>query len=217
MRENNYVITVGRQLGSGGGAVAKRLSEYFGFQYIDKEVLIRASKELDIPEENLEWIEEKNFSIWGSLLQANVGDLSYVSPEWYMPTGRQLFETQTRIILEAAREGSCVVVGRCGSHLFRNHPRHVGVFICADEESRLKRLAGFVKGTGEDGRKAIEKADKERARYFNTYTGGKWLDIDGYDMTIDSSDGNLDRVAQTIIHYTIGLFPELARGGVGNV
>jgi len=213
MNNDNYVITIGRQLGSGGALMGKRISEHFGFRYIDREILVAASEVLNIPKENLEWVEEKNFSIWGAFLQANVYDMQYVPEEWYMPTSRQLFETQTKIIEKAIEESSSVVVGRCGSYLFENHPKHVSIFFHADLETRIKRLeaSGKLALFGSDAKKAIEKEDKDRGRYYNAYTGRKWLDLTNYDLCIDSGVMGEDQITDIIVEYMYVRFPELKK------
>ena len=214
MNKDNYIITIGRQLGSGGASMGKMIAAHFGFRYVDREILIKASEQLHIPHENLEWIEEKNFSIWGAFLQANVYDMQYVPEEWYMPTSRQLFETQTRIIEKMADESSCVVVGRCGSYLFENHPNHASLFLHAGLKNRMERLeqSGKMELFGTDAKKAIEKEDKDRGRYYNAYTGRKWLDLTNYDLCIDTgSVGHEAQVKETIINYLYLRFPELKK------
>lgn len=211
MNVNNYVITIGRQLGSGGAEMGKELADYFGFQYLNKQIITRASEQLHIAEENLEWIEEKKFSIWGSLLQSSIVELPYIPEGCYMPTGRQLFETQTQILKKAAEESPCVIVGRCGSYLFRNHPRHISIFLRASEEYREERLVRTANVSTEQARKLMEKADKERARYYATYTGKKWLDLRQYDLCLNSGPLSMKQMEIAAIEYIGAKFPELKK------
>lgn len=211
MSTENYIITIGRQLGSGGSSIGKEIADHFEFHYIDKEVLVKASEKLKIPQENLEWIEEKNFSILGSLLQTSVYELPYISEEWYMPTGRQLYETQSQIMKKAAKESPCVIVGRCGAYLFRNHPKHISIFLHADVEHRIERLKDRLDFSGDKAKKIIEKADKERAKYYNTYTGKKWLDLTGYNLCIDSGLLDDKQLKDVIVKFICRRFPELSK------
>lgn len=210
MNADNYIISIGRQLGSGGAEMGKELADHFGFQYANKEILMGASEELNISEENLEWIEEKNFSIWGALVQSSILELPYIPEGQYMPTGRQLFETQTQLLKKVSEGTSCVIVGRCGSHLFRNHPRHISIFLRANTEYREERLTRTMDITTEQARKLMEKVDKERARYYSTYTGQKWLDLRQYDICLNSGPLTMEQMKVAAIDYICAKFPELA-------
>lgn len=145
MKEQHHVISIGRQLGSGGSAMGRAIAEHFGFRYIDKEILVKAAERLELSEESLELIDERNSSIWGALAQIAVYDMPYVADAWYTPTSKQLFETQTQIMREAAEEGPCVIIGRCASYLFRNYEKHTSIFLQADMDSRMARLEKTLK------------------------------------------------------------------------
>lgn len=209
MNQDNYVITIGRQMGSGGATMGKLLAEHFGFQYIDKTILIKSAHMLDIPVEKLEWIEEKEFSLKRAFLQSHIYDMPYIPQEWYLPTGRKLFETQSRIIYRAAAESSAVVVGRCGAYLFREHAKSVSIFLHADTESRITRLRQRHGLSDDEARDYIKDSDKERGRYYKTYADRAWLDLTGYDLCVDSGLHDEEQVKQIIIDYICLRFPEL--------
>ncbi len=209
MNESNYVITVGRMLGSGGAAMGQRLANRFGFTYINKELLVKVAEELEVPPENLEFVEERPTSIWNSLLSSGLCDMPYLSQECYVPTGRKLFETQSEILKKTAAASSCVIVGRCGAWLFQDHPRHISVFLHAPMSYRLKNVMAGSDMNEEQAVKAIERADKERSRYFSTFTGRKWLDLSLYDYAIDAGSVSDQELEQLIVDYVGTRFPEL--------
>ncbi len=210
MAPQNYVITIGRQLGSGGADLGRELAAALGFHYLDKEILTRAAAKLQIPADNLEWIEEKPFTIWKSLMQTNSYDTSFMLADYYTPTGRTLYEAESQIMRRAVEEESCVVVGRCSNHIFAQHPRRVSVFLHADAEIRLAKVVQRFQLPEEKARKEMEKVDKERASYYNTYTGHKWLDMCQYDLTIDTGKLSTEQLKNMILHYVQTRFPELA-------
>lgn len=211
MNTKHHVITIGRQLGSGGSAMGKALADYFGFRYIDKEFLVKAAEKMKLSKESLEFVDEKNTSIWAALAQTVVYEMPYVADEWYVPTSNQLFETQTQIMKEAVEEGPCVIIGRCAPHLFRNYEKHVSIFLQADMESRAARLEKTLGKPvrGEAARKMMEKEDRERARYFNTFTGKKWLDLREYDFMLDTTAFSDEQVKEILVHFITARFPEL--------
>ena len=211
MEMKNHVISIGRQLGSGGSVMGKALADYFGFRYIDKEFLVKAAEKMKLSEECLEIVDEKDTSIWTALAQTAVYEMPYVADEWYVPTSKQLFEVQTQIMREAVEEGPCVIIGRCAPYLFRSYDKHVSIFLQADMESRaarLEKVLGRPVG-GEKGRKLMEKEDRDRARYYNTFTGKKWLDLREYDFVLDTTPFTDEQVREILIHFVETRFPEL--------
>lgn len=206
---NNYVITIGRQVGSGGSVLGKAIAEYFGFSYIDKELLKKAAEELHISEDDIENLDEQEFRAGRSLFQSSVYNLPYMTDAWIVPTGANLYQIESELIRQAADEGPCVIVGRCGSDLFRGYKKHVSLFLHADEDERLERLENTLDFSHEKSLKMIEKADKARARYYNTYTGRKWLDLTGYDLCIDTGKLTDEQVKEVAVNYICTRFPEL--------
>lgn len=212
MDSNNYVITIGRMPGSGGTTLGKEIARAFGFQYIDKEVLVKAAERLERPQEELRDMDEKTPSIWSILARTAAYEVPYVKNEWYLPTSDQLFKTQTDIMKEAAQEGPCVILGRCGSYLFRNHAKHISIFLQADTDARLDRLERRF-GTGKSKRELsafLEKTDRDRAIYYNKYTGKKWLDLRGYEFVLDTTNLTDEQVKSIVFHYITAKFPELS-------
>ena len=211
MTDTNFVITIGRQLASGGADVGKALAEYFGFRYIDKEILVKAADVMNVSVGNLKLADEKNTSVWSVLAQTAICEVPYMAEEWYIPTSKQLFEIQSGIMKKAVEEGPCVIIGRCAPYLFREYKKHVSIFLHADMDIRAarleKRLGDALKG--KDVRKYIEKRDRERAKYYNTFTGRKWLDLREYDLTLDTTPYSEDEVARILCRYIKARFPEL--------
>ena len=211
MEKQNYVITIGRKIGSQGVYLGQKISEYFDFQYVDREILVRSAEKLNVSEDKLEIIDEKSYSIWGSFLQSSIYDSPYIPTDYFLPTGRQLFEAQTQIIKKAVQESPCVVVGRCGSYIFANHPKHVSIFLHGSPEYRTANVAELFGISMQEARKELEKTDKERARYFNTYTGNHWSDASQYNISIDVEKLGVEKAGDVIINYIITRFPELKK------
>lgn len=206
---DNYIITISRQLGAGGSVTGRAISEKFGFKYMDNEILRRAAEELGTDADDMKLLEESTESIWNTVLGTSVGEMPYMSEGWYVPTGRQLFETQTELMRRAVEEDSCVLLGRCGSYIFRNEKKHIAIMLYADIESRLNRLAYKESFRGEGGLKALQKEDKNRARYFNTYTGKRWMDMECYDICLDTSKMTNADIVDIVVMYICERFPEL--------
>lgn len=208
---NNFVITIGRQAGSGGSVLGRNLAKHFGFHYIDKDLIKKAAEELHVPEDELEQLDEKETIADRLFLQTGGYPMAYMSDDWKLSTGEDVFKTESRLIKQASEQAACVVVGRCGAYLFRGYEKHISLFLHAEEESRAGRLNGHLGMADEKAIKMIRRLDKERARYVRTYTGEEWQDPACYDLTIDTGKLSDQQLADVVIHYICSRFPELKK------
>jgi Cytidylate kinase len=206
------VITISRQLGSGGAYLGQQLAEQLGMLYLDREIVIQAAKKLSVLEEELEPRDERRTSFWQSVLQLsayNPTDM-YTPPEIYRPSDQELYKAESTVIQKVAQENSAVIIGRCGSYLLREHPRHLSVFLHADPAFRQQRAEELYKLAAPEAKKLIEKTDRERARYFQTITGRDWNDIRLYHLAIDTSVIGLEQAKEVILECVksrFGLIP----------
>lgn len=212
MKTDNIVITIGRQMGSGGSMLGKAIAEKFGFQYIDKEFLVRAAELLHSDEHELEMVDEKT-PLWAAWGENMMCDTPYVTSEAYhVPTSTQLFNAQTKIMKEAVEQGPCVIIGRCAPHLFRNYPKHISLFLQAEPEVRLVRMErelGKVLKDKPNGLKYLQKEDKDRAKYYHHYTHKRWMDMDEYDFMLDTTPFTDEQIQEIAFHLITTRFPEL--------
>ena len=192
--------------------MGKAIAEHFGFEYIDKEILVKAAAILDADEENLELVDE-NVSALTAMARSAAFEMPYIAKEWYIPTSDQLFKTQTEIMRESVEKGPCVIIGRCASYLFRHYEKHTSIFLQADMDSRIKRLEKTLdkKLSEKKAVHDIEKQDRERAQYYNTFTGKKWLDLRQYDHVLDTSQISDEEIKDILFHYITVRFHELKK------
>lgn len=209
----NYVITIGRQLGAGGAVLGKAIAEHFGFQYIDKEFVVLAGEQLHTALSDMDEFDEKKDPHWIGMVYTAMGTIPYLGDSWVVPTSKKLYEEQTKIMKEAAEKGSCVVIGRCGSQIFKDYENHTSIFLQGSIESRAKRLAEVLGRPvdPEKDAKHIEAEDKERAKYYHTYTGKKWDDMKEYDFMLDTSTMSDEQIKDVVIAYLDAKFPELKK------
>ena len=201
MSEKNYVITINRQVGSGGKYLGTKLAERLNYLYLDHEIVKEAANDLETFVENLEDCDEKQSSIWSSLLAYSAfAGFEYVPPVEIVSES-EAHKAQSNFITKIANEKSAVIIGRCGSYILRNHPRHVSIFLNADIEFRKNRIAIEHKMSEREALHFIEKVDKERAKYFKSLTGEDVYNICGYDLTINTGKIGFDDSLELIIDY----------------
>ncbi|MDR1154465.1 MAG: cytidylate kinase-like family protein [Bacteroidales bacterium] len=196
--DEKFVITIGRQLGSGGKQVGEELAARFGILCYDKELIQIASRESGLGREFFEQADEKTrFSIFGGLL----GFRSTYADEGYANNylcNEYLFKIQSDVIHKLADEQSCIFVGRCADYILREHPRCINVFITAEMKDRIRRVSDDRHISDEKAKELIERADKKRAGYYNYYSNKTWGMAASYHMCINSSLFGIEGAADFI-------------------
>ena len=100
-------------------------------------------------------------------------------------TSRQLFDAQAEVIRKIAAEESCVIIGRCGFYVFRNHPNALKIFLHADDDCRKKRIGRKYDISESDAAAMIVDNDYSRELYTKTFTGSEWQDARNYDVSLN--------------------------------
>ena len=182
----NIIINVGRQLGSGGHDIGRMLALDFQAKYYDRELLNLAAKESGFSEKFFEQNDERK-GFFKGLFNMQTSHVSGGSMYKTNFSQESLFQFQSDAIIKAAKEGSCVFVGRCADYILRDFPNTVNVFITASMKYRINQIMNKQHMDYEEARKFIESKESKRAAYYNYYTGKKWGAAESYDLCIDSS------------------------------
>lgn len=100
----------------------------------------------------------------------------------------KLWLAQQKVITDLAKEGPCVIVGRCADFILRNIADCLTVFIHASEEKRAERIVSVYGERDEKPMQRIRDKDKDKKRkaYYEIYTGTEWGKADNYDLCLDS-------------------------------
>ena len=198
-----FVITISRQLGSGGAYLGQLLAKRLNIFYADREIISQAAKQFSVLEQDLESIDEKKNSFWDSFLHSfELGFADpYKPPQIILPPDLILFNTESEIIKHIVKERSAVIIGRCGSYILRDHPNHVSIFLHGDEDLRIKRVEKLYSVTEKAAKQMVAKSDKERSQYFRSFTGREWTDARQYDVSINTSKIDLDKSVELIMKF----------------
>jgi len=195
------VVTVAREYGSGGAAVAGRLARRLGYQLLDRGLIGRIAEVARIPPERAAkldehvdpWVERIARSLWrgGFEALAPVHESDLVDAE-------RLAALCGRVIEEVAEAGGCVIVGRGGQCVLRGRPDVFHVFVYGRREERVERLRGRL-AAGTDALAALEATDRERAAYVRRHYGHDWLDPRLYHLMINSTLGEEAAAAAILV------------------
>ncbi len=211
MKKNEkFVITINRELGSGGRTVGLKLAEKLGVQFYDKAVVEAIEEKYNLNVEEIEKLKGKKQNWWSDLKRVvSVGGGIMGVPYYSVSEGEvtvktttdEMFRTETQILKGIAEEESCVLAGRSGFYVFRNHPNHLSILIQASMESRIKRLMGKQNISEAEIRKTINKVDEMRENYVNRYTGTSRYDARNYDIVLRADGKTEDELVDIIMQY----------------
>lgn len=189
----NHVITLSRELGSGGNLVAQELSKRLDIPYYDKEIINKTAEEFGLPKDQLQKNDEKKTnSFLYSLATARLAGLS--SPSF--PINDILLDDRsfmfTSETIKRLAVDPCIIVGRCADYVLENR-KIIKVFVCADLEDRVRRISESLELSEKNAMKLIQKTDKRRAAYYNSYTDRQWGKASNYHITINTSVLGIDK------------------------
>lgn len=199
---NNMIITIGRQFGSGGRAIGEILSEKLGIKIYDEELLTLAAEESGYSKEIFKSQDEKPTSSFLYSLVTDTYSMGF-NPATFtdMPLNQKVFLAQFDTIRKIADKESCIIVGRCADYALEEFPNCVKIFIYADMDARIRRIAGLHDLTDAKAKDLITKTDKKRANYYNYYSNKKWGDAASYDFCVNSTVMGLEKTAELILEY----------------
>ena len=165
------IITIGREYGSGGRQIGQEVAKYFGIKCYDKELLERAANDSGICKELFEHHDEKPTNSFLYSLVMDTYSFGYSSAGFNdMPMNHKIFLAQFDAIKKLAEEGPCVMVGRCADYALSDWPDCFSIFIHADMDARIRRIASKYGKSDKEAKDIIIKTDKSRASYYNYYT-----------------------------------------------
>ncbi|MCI8583273.1 MAG: cytidylate kinase-like family protein [Dorea sp.] len=200
MTKTNTIITIGRQYGSGGREIGYMVADRLGIKLYDQEMLDRAAKDSGICQELFETHDEKPTNSFLYSLVMDTYSLGYsVGGYSDMPINHKVFLAQFNSIKKIANEGPCILVGRCADYALEDYPNVLRLFIHANMDAKIRRIARKYDLTDSKAKDLIQKTNKRRASYYNYYTNKRWGDADSYDACLNSSLLGLEGTAEAIL------------------
>ena len=204
------VITIGRQFGSGGRELGKKLADAFGYKYYDKELLSEAAKKAGMDPGFFERNDERAPSFINGIFSFALG----LTPN-NIYTGStsisddSLYRAQSDFIQSLAEQGPCVIVGRSADYVLRDNPRTVNLFVHAPMDNCIDRIISREPNLSRDKAKArAEKVNRLRSNYYNFYTDKTWGAANSYHLSLDTSLLSMDDITEIVREYIIRRFKD---------
>ena len=186
-REEQFVITISRQFGTGGHEIGAELARRLDVKLLDKQILNEVAKRIPVVEDAMERIAARN-PLWRDdftdFYRTYMNKAEYDGQE-HDETSRALFEAQAIAIRKIAEQESCVLIGRCGFHIFEDHPNALKIFIHSSDDCRKRRIADKYGLDLRDAAAMVVDNDYSRELYTKTFTGKDWTDARNYDISLD--------------------------------
>ena len=197
-------ITIGRQFGSSGHEIGRKVAEKLGIPCYDKEIITATAKNSGFCEEMIENHDERPTSSFLYNLVMDTYSFGYNNSTYVdMPISQKVFLAQFNAIKDLADEGPCVIVGRCADYALADRNDTLNIFIFGNEDVKIKTIMSRFPELNEGkARDMMVKKDKQRQSYYNYYSSKKWGRADTYDLCINSStlgvDGTVDLICQYV-------------------
>lgn len=210
-KSQKFVITINRELGSGGRTVGKKLAEKLGIAFYDKALINELKKKFNLDTEEIEKLKGSKNTWWRDFVNAAMYMGQGMNEMWYyqqmtgqdayLLTSADMFKVEKEILENVAAEGSCIIAGRSGFSVFANHPNHLSILIQAPLEHRIQRIMGKQNLTHEEAEKIIKKVDDMRETYVKKFTGTSRYDTRNYDIVFNMEGKTEDEIADLIMAY----------------
>ena len=186
------IITIGRQHGSNGHAVAETLAKRLNIPCYSKEIVDRTARDSNFSHEVIRSYDEKRIS-------------PFIAPSTHffgMDEGfrlnMQIASAQFDAIRSLAEEGDAVFVGRCADYVLRSREDLVRIFLMADMPYRIKTVMERKNLTRDQAKKLIKEVDKDRSSYYRYYTDQTWGDSGCYDLCLNVGRVGIEGAAEVI-------------------
>ena len=197
-----FVVTIGRQPGSGGKEVAELLARELGVKVYDKALLKEAAQASGFDASLFEKADEcESTSLFGGIFSIH-GSISEYLTGGSCIDNDKLFEIQSEAICNIAQSESCIIVGRCAEYVLRDHPAMLSIFLTADHADRVQRIMRGENLEHDAAVEFIEKNDKKRRSYHDYYATTQWGDAASYDVCLNTSrlgvEGTVEFIKQLV-------------------
>ena len=204
-KNEKFVITINRELGSGGRTVGRILAEKLGVPYYDKALAKPLEEKFNMSTDEIERLKSNNRSWWEDMKRVLIlGELAANSEEYYVEekktlvTSEAVLKAEKDILQSIAIEESCVIAGRSAFFVMNGFPNRLNVLIQASMEYRVKRLMDKRGITEKEAKKIIKDVDEQREEYLKNNARTSRYDTRNYDLVI-KMDGKTEEDAVKVI------------------
>ena len=205
-----FVITISREVGSGGRTVGEKLAEKLNVNYVSKELLKALEEKFNLTRGGIEHLKSTKKNWFTDMFEQvapapkatiKVGGYTYSREFQESVTVQDIYDAEVEILNAIADEGSCVIAGRSAFFVLKDRPNKVDIFITASKEHRIERIMTKQNMTREEAINLIDAIDKGRDNYVKRYTGLSRYDMRNYDLVLDMDAMTEDEAVEKILNF----------------
>lgn len=198
--KNHKIIAISRQFGSGGHEIGNLLATRLDIPLYDNNLVRMVADKLGIREATAQAVDETtlNSFLAGYVIAPIEASADAGEGEVTKPLNEQVFELQSEIIRKFAERGPCVIVGRCADYILKENKNCIGVFICADIENRIRRIAKRYDMSEKKAADRIKKMDRERRNYYEAHTGQQWGSTETHQVILNASRLGMEKTVDIL-------------------
>ena len=203
-KNEKFVITINREVGTGGRTIGRKLAEKLSVKYCDKAIVDGLTQKFGLNIQRIEEIKAQKKSWWNDInnyYNILVNSTSQPMEAEVKLDNASMFETEKHILQEIATNSSCVIAGRTGFMIFREWPNHLNIFIQASMEHRVQRVMRRQNVSEKEAREIIAKLDAGRETYIKKYEDTSRYDTRNYQLVISMDDLSEDDAVDVILTY----------------
>jgi cytidylate kinase len=203
-KNEKFVITINREVGTGGRTIGRKLAEKLSVKYCDKAIVDGLTQKFGLNIQRIEEIKAQKKSWWNDInnyYNILVNSTSQPMEAEVKIDNASMFETEKHILQEIATQTSCVIAGRTGFMIFREWPNHLNIFIQASMEHRVQRIMRRQNVDENEARDIIARLDKSRETYIKKYEETSRYDTRNYQLVISMDDLSEDDAVDVIMSY----------------
>ena len=204
-----FVITINRERGSGGRTIGEKLAQRLNVPFFDKAIVQGLKEKYELTTEEIERLKGQKHNWWADFKRSLKIMPSYAAPQIISSKDAipdflitdDIFQTETEILKGIADDESCVIAGRSGFFVFRDHPNHLSILIQASLEYRISRLVEKRGISREEAQSIIKEVDTGRENYVKKYTGTSRYDTRNYDIVLNADEHTEEEIVELILQY----------------
>ncbi|MBP5800219.1 MAG: cytidylate kinase-like family protein [Prevotella sp.] len=207
--DEKFVITINRELGSGGRTIGEKLAQQLGVPFYHKALIQGLKEKYQLTTEEIERLKGQKHNWWADFKRSLKMMPSYAAPQVISSKDAipdflitdDIFHSETEILKGIVAEESCVIAGRSGFFVFRDHPNHLSILIQAKKDYRISRLVEKRGISREEAEQIINEVDEGRENYVKKYTGSSRYDTRNYDIVLNADQHSEDEIVDILMRY----------------
>lgn len=205
-----FVITISREVGSGGHTVGSILAKKLNVRYCDKLLMETLKKQFNLTASGIEklkgqkkdWLADFIYKVSPMPSAQALGlDPRFTQEFRINVTTDDIYKAEVDILQGFAQMGSCVIAGRSGFFVLKDHPNKLSVFISASLPYRLDRIMKKQDLSEANALAIIKGVDEARENYIQRYAGVSRYDVRNYDLALNADGHTEEELADLILSY----------------